>query len=137
MDTIKLSKLYKILEKVEQNTETSPEELDITFEFICASLYPDIFNNIKDKIMQSYIEGYNAAREEKEELTLSKNLPNILYPNIKNITNYINLSIGELANARRKLSSKDDEVIANTLKAIEIAFMDIYVICQDAMREKN
>lgn len=66
MDTIKLSKLYKILEKVEQNTETSPEELDITFEFICASLYPDIFNNIKDKIMQSYIEGYNAAREEKK-----------------------------------------------------------------------
>ena len=89
MDTIKLSKLYKILEKVKQNTETSPEELDITFEFICASLYPDIFNNIKDKIMQSYIEGYNAAREDKEELTLPKNLPDTLYPNIKNITNYI------------------------------------------------
>lgn len=97
MDTVKLSKLKQLLEKIE--TETQANEMDISFEFICASCFPQIYDNIKDRITQTYIEGFQDGLKNQN----FEAAPSPANNNIKNIINYTNLSINEIDNGLRKL----------------------------------
>ena len=68
LDTVKFSKLKKVINSLEEHpiTKDRLEDLEVSFEFIIGSLFPDILENIKDKITNSYIEGYLAAKQEME-----------------------------------------------------------------------
>ena len=97
MDTVKLKKIKLLLKQIE--TDTQSDEVDIGFEFICASCFPQVYDNIKDKITQAYIEGF-------QDRLKNQNFEAISSPandNIKNILEYTNLSINEINNGLRKL----------------------------------
>lgn len=65
LDTIKLSTLEKTIRRIKK--EIAPKkDCDISFEFIIGSFFPDIMNNIKNEFTRNYLEGYKAAKEEKE-----------------------------------------------------------------------
>ena len=97
MDTVKLSKLKQLLTQIE--TDTQSDKIDISFEFICATCFPQIYENIKDRISQAYIDGFQDGLKNQN----FKAAPSPANDNIKNIIDYTNLSINELNNGLRKL----------------------------------
>lgn len=97
MDTVKLKKIKLLLKQIE--TDTQSDEVDIGFEFICAAFFPQIYDNIKDKITQAYIEGFQDGLKNQNFIAV----PSPANDNIKNIINYTNLSINEIDNGLRKL----------------------------------
>lgn len=107
MDTVKLKKIKEVLEQIE--TDTKSDEVDIGFEFICAAFFPQIYNNIKDKISQAYIEGFQDGLRNQNFEAISSPADD----NIKNVIDYTNLSINEINNGLRKLEEVnfDKEVI--------------------------
>lgn len=63
LDTIKLSSLERMIRQIKK--EIAPrKDCDLSFEFIIASCFPKIMDNIKDAFTQNYIAGYNAAKEQ-------------------------------------------------------------------------
>lgn len=65
LDTIRLSTLEKAIKKIKK--EIFPKkDCDVSFEFLIGSFFPDIMNNIKNEFTRNYLEGYKAAKEEKE-----------------------------------------------------------------------
>lgn len=97
MDTVKLKKIKLLLKQIE--TDTQSDEVDIGFEFICAAFFPQIYDNIKDKITQVYIEGFQDGLKNQNFEAISSPAND----NIKNILEYTNLSINEINNGLRKL----------------------------------
>ena len=97
MDTVKLSKLKQLLTQIENDTQS--DKIDISFEFICAACFPQIYENIKDKISQAYIDGFQDGLKNQNFEAASSPAND----NIKNIIDYTNLSINELNNGLRKL----------------------------------
>ena len=68
LDVVSYQKFKKCLEILERDLKGSPkvlENLDISFEYIMASLFPNIFNNIKDAMAQEYIRGFNDGKDNK------------------------------------------------------------------------
>lgn len=66
LDVVNYQKFKKCLESLERDLKGSPkvlENLDISFEYIMASLFPNIFNNIKDAMTQEYIRGFNDGKD--------------------------------------------------------------------------
>lgn len=57
--TVSLSQIKKIIEK----SEAVGAE-DVSFSFVIGSLFPEAWNNIKQKLMEERIAGYNEAKEE-------------------------------------------------------------------------
>ena len=101
MDTVKLKKIKLLLEQIE--TDTQSDEVDIGFEFICAAFFPQIYDNIKDKITQAYIDGFQDGLENQN----FEAAPSLANDNIKNVIDYTNLSINEINNGLRKLEEAD------------------------------
>lgn len=97
MDTVKLKKIKGLLEQIE--TDTQSDEVDIGFEFICAAFFPQIYDNIKDRISQAYIEGFQDGLKNQN----FEAAPSPADDNIKNVIDYTNLSINEINNGLRKL----------------------------------
>lgn len=69
IDTVKLSQIEKVIEKVKKNNP-EVEDMDVTFEFVIASLFPRAYYNILDRIKkektESFFEGYKSAKEEEK-----------------------------------------------------------------------
>ena len=97
MDTVKLKKIKLLLKQIE--TDTQSDEVDIGFEFICAAFFPQIYDNIKDRISQAYIEGFQDGLKNQNFEAASSSADD----NIKNVIDYTNLSINEINNGLRKL----------------------------------
>ncbi len=57
--TVSLSQIKKIIEK----SEAVGAE-DISFSFVIGSLFPEAWNNIKQKLLEERIAGYNEAIEQ-------------------------------------------------------------------------
>ena len=64
IDYTNLAVIVKIADKLkEAYPEKKLEEIIIPFEFIIGSMFPQAYQNIKNTITQSYIEGFNKGRE--------------------------------------------------------------------------
>lgn len=59
-DYVTLKKLRKIIEKFDGCDEMTP----VNFEFIMASCFPDIYQNMLKKINETYAEGFFAGKED-------------------------------------------------------------------------
>ena len=67
MDTVSLSRVKKLVEQLErQKTQlelSEEDDLEVAFEYIIGSFFPDVWNNIqqalKDEHTKGYIEGLN------------------------------------------------------------------------------
>lgn len=106
MENTKLSTLKRMIESIEKNG--SPQkDMDISFEFIVGSLFPDALNNMKELCTQKYIEGYN------ESLKIGTPQEKIKFKFIK--TNLEN-AISSLESLQRvKELQEEDAMIAHDL----------------------
>lgn len=71
LSKVKLEKIKRMIESVEKHYEADLEriaDIDLSFEFVIASLFPDIFKRIEEKINHEhtlgFIEGYEAGKNE-------------------------------------------------------------------------
>ena len=67
IDTVKYSHFKKCLTSLERDFEGRPEVLDnidISFEYVIGSLFPNILSNIENTFSQNYIQGYNKGLSE-------------------------------------------------------------------------
>ena len=83
VDTVKYSHFKKCLTSLERDFEGRPEVLDnidISFEYVIGSLFPNILSNIENTFTQNYIRGYNKGLSENfkseklEDISESKEL---------------------------------------------------------------
>lgn len=59
----KLSQIKKVVRKLEQTQKNSRQvDMDVPMELLVGSLFPNLLNNFREKITQSYIEGFNAGK---------------------------------------------------------------------------
>ena len=63
LDTVKLSRLKKIVELIEKNND---EDVDVTFEYMIASCFPRVWNNIQKRLSYEHTQGYIQGREDAE-----------------------------------------------------------------------
>lgn len=57
-DTTELSRVKHIVKLIEDKLPEGIEDCSISFTFFMGALFPDILNNIKEAVTQSYIEGF-------------------------------------------------------------------------------
>lgn len=62
---IYITDLERLIQKVRK--VTGKEEVEISFEFIIASLFPTSWNNIQKALSHQYTQGYIQGRIDKEE----------------------------------------------------------------------
>jgi len=67
--TVEFSKVRKMVNIIERGGSKGNDQ--ISFEFIIGSLFPDVYNNINQKIKQSYTQGYidGINSDEKNEFS--------------------------------------------------------------------
>lgn len=65
LDTVKLSRLKKIIELIERNNNNS-EEIEVSFEYMIASCFPRVWNNIQERLSYEHTQGYIQGREDAE-----------------------------------------------------------------------
>ena len=71
---VKLSTIEKLISKVKETTET--DDINISFEFLIASLFPDCWNNMQNELNRQYtlgfIEGQKELKREKRERAITE-----------------------------------------------------------------
>ena len=73
IDSVKLEKIERVIESVKKHYEGEPEripDIDISFEFLIASLFPKVFDNVKERLVKEhtlgYMEGYEDGKNENK-----------------------------------------------------------------------
>lgn len=71
-DFTKLSRLRKMVETL--NRGAGPQnDMDVSFEYLMASLFPNILNNIRHAMTDNYIAGYKKGLEDaKNEVEIPR-----------------------------------------------------------------
>ena len=75
IDKIPFSKLKRMVESIENHFVETPERLDeveLSFEYIIGSCFPNVFENIKDALKQEHTKGYIEGLQERELLNETK-----------------------------------------------------------------
>lgn len=101
---VKLDKMKRMIKSIERDYGGTPEiidNMDITFEYIIASLFPDIMNNINEEFTHQYITGFNDRLNVKKVSMIDK-LDN------KDILNYVIDDFDRTINNVAVLIRKDD-----------------------------
>lgn len=113
-DKVKLSSIKKIIENIEQTTQLSADEIEISFEFICASLFPTIYSNIREAMAKEYIKGFKEGNSDTS-IEIQKPINNEVEQVINNIINYNKLSLNEINRGYRVLNNNiNSENYTNT-----------------------
>ena len=60
-----LSDIERLIERIKKNTEQG--NVEVSFEFIIASLFPTSWNNIQSALSNQYIQGYIQCKKDMEE----------------------------------------------------------------------
>lgn len=63
IDIVKLSRLKKIVEAAEKHNHDEID-IDISFEFLVGSCFPNVLNNIKERLNFEHTQGYIEGRED-------------------------------------------------------------------------
>lgn len=66
IDTVKFSRLKRMVNSLELHSKKDVD-MDISFEYIIASLFPSCYSNIQDELKRQYTLGYIQGIKEKEE----------------------------------------------------------------------
>lgn len=101
---VKLNKMKRMIKSIERDYGGTPEiidNMDITFEYIIASLFPDIMNNINEELTHQYITGFN-DRLNVKKVSMIEQLDN------RNILNYVVDDLNRTINNAVILIRKDD-----------------------------
>ena len=134
IDTVKYSHFKKCLTSLERDFEGRPEVLDnidISFEYVIGSLFPNILSNIENTFAQNYIQGYNKGLSENfkseklEDISESKEL-------IKEAIKYIKLADNNINNAIRVSNTNDKEILSEISTLIHI----IELMCSNDIGEE-
>ena len=122
LDKVKLSKIKKCVTSIEEHFKETPERLediDITFEYIIGSFFPEVLSNIRTEMSRQYIEGFKDG----------SNLNNINYnkKKIPQIKKYLEESlstsqviINHLENAKRNTEEENLKEILTCLEIVNI-----------------
>lgn len=62
-DFVPLSAIRTMVDRLKDR----PDDMPITFEFLCASLFPTIYENVQTAINKSYTDGYIEGRNSVNE----------------------------------------------------------------------
>lgn len=72
LGSVKLIKVEDAINQIKKHYEQTPERIDdieISFEYLIGSFFPDVLNNIKDRLKDEhtagYIEGFNDGISER------------------------------------------------------------------------
>lgn len=65
IDTVNLNRIEHLIQSIRRNS--TEEDPVVSFEYIVGSLFPTIYQNVKDEITNSYIQGYNDGIKSKEK----------------------------------------------------------------------
>ncbi len=57
----------EVLRTLVSKFEDKPDDMPITFEFLCASLFPTIYDSVQKAINESYTQGYIQGKSEVNE----------------------------------------------------------------------
>lgn len=75
LDTVKLSRIKAAVDSIEKHYTESPERLkdvEVSFEYIIGSFFPNIWNKIQDTLKEEhtkgFIEGFEEGKKSKEEI---------------------------------------------------------------------
>lgn len=101
---VKLDKMKRMIKSIERDYGGTPEiidNMDITFEYIIASLFPDIMNNINEEFTHQYITGFN-DRLNVKKVSMIEQLDN------RKILNYVVDDLNRTINNAVVLIRKDD-----------------------------
>lgn len=63
IDIVKLSRLKHVISSAEKHNHDDID-MDISFEFIIASCFPKIYDNIKNRLAFEHTQGYIEGRED-------------------------------------------------------------------------
>ena len=66
IDTVKFSRLKRMVNYLELHSKEDVD-MDISFEYIIASLFPSCYSNIQNELKRQYTLGYMQGIKEKEE----------------------------------------------------------------------
>lgn len=134
IDTVKYSHFKKCLTSLERDFKGRPEVLDnidISFEYVIGSLFPNILSNIENTFAQNYIQGYNKGLSENfkseklEDISESKEL-------IKEAIKYIKLADNNINNAIRVSNTNDKEILSEISTLIHF----IELMCSNDIGEE-
>lgn len=63
LDVVKLSRLKKIIDLLERNNKDK-EDFEVAFEYIIASCFPRVWENIQKVLADEHTKGYIEGRED-------------------------------------------------------------------------
>ena len=137
MDDIRLDDMIKVLNKIKRETSKESEAVMLTFEFICASFFPEIYNNITEKLRDQYIKGYNEAVDDKVV-----DFPNDYYQYFEILLDSLNSFSLQKDIIERRISketntTKDCYYLETRLHSIEILLKRIKKIIKALIIEKG
>ena len=66
---VKLTQVEKIIEAVKNHYKEAPgriDDIELSFEFVIGSLFPNVYKNVMDSITDAYTKGYIAGLNDRE-----------------------------------------------------------------------
>ena len=115
LDAVKLERIKRCVESIEKHFENEPERLqdiEVSFEYIIGSFFPQIMDNIKTEMTRKYIEGFNSGQNFLP-ITSSPIEEPLAAQYIKENKKICELMFNNFENARRCLSEEDKHKIDN------------------------
>ena len=67
LDTIKFTRICEVLQKVEKEYHGDINELELSFEFLIATFYPQVLKNIQSALAREHTLGFIEGRESLNE----------------------------------------------------------------------
>lgn len=65
LDKVQFAHLKRVIERIEKTYNGNTDDLELSFEFVMASLFPQIYKRIQERLNKEhtlgYIEGYKTA----------------------------------------------------------------------------
>lgn len=129
LDTVKLTRVKKCIESIEQHFEKEKlEDIEISFEYIIGSLFPNVLNNIKNEMTKNYIAGFEVGKNSLlgKEFTKIENLQVQTY--LEENIRLLDISINNLHNAFRVSENKDEEKKIATLLSFLSTLRNYYIM---------
>lgn len=122
---VKLDKLKRMIKSIERDYGGTPEiidNMDITFEYIIASLFPNIMDNINEEFTHQYITGFN-DRLDVKKVSMTEQFDN--KDSFKYVLNDLNRTIDDITTFIRKEDTTDNDEkilkqICEILKTLKI-----------------
>lgn len=122
---VKLDKLKRMIKSIERDYGGMPEiidNMDITFEYIIASLFPNIMDNINEEFTHQYITGFN-DRLDVKKVSMTEQIDD--KDTFKYVLSDLNRTIDDIATFIRKEDTTDNDEkilkqICEVLKTLRI-----------------